>query len=58
MYFSIYVNNKKIWKDGAFINSNNKISYDSISGDFIVFKFQAGTYQINTLDDFKLIKTK
>jgi len=46
-HFAIYVNNKKIWKDGAFIDSNNKISYDLISGDFIVFEFQPGTYVIN-----------
>jgi hypothetical protein len=50
-HFAIYVNNNKIWKDGAFIDSNNKISYDSKSGDFIVFEFQAGAYEINAVDD-------
>lgn len=49
--FTIYVNNKKIWKDGKFIDANNKISYDSKSGDFIVFEFQPGTYVINASDD-------
>jgi hypothetical protein len=49
--FTISVNNKKIWKDGAFIDSNNKISYDSKSGDFIVFEFQSGSYEINAVDD-------
>ena len=52
--FTISVNNKKIWKDGAFIDTNNKISYDSKSDEFIVFEFQAGSYEINTVDDFKL----
>jgi hypothetical protein len=51
--FTIYVNDKNIWKDGNFIGANNKISYDSKSGDFIVFEFQAGTYEINAVDDFK-----
>lgn len=35
--FTIYANDKKIWEGGKFIDANNKISYDSKSGDFIVF---------------------
>jgi len=50
-HFAIYVNEKKIWKDGNFIGANNKISYISISGDFIVFEFQPGTYVINAVDN-------
>jgi len=49
--FAIYVNDKSIWKDDKFIGTNNKISYDSKSGDFIVFEFQSGTYVINAVDD-------
>jgi hypothetical protein len=30
---------RKIRKEGKFIGANNKISYDSKSGDFIVFEF-------------------
>lgn len=40
---------------GKFIGANNKISYDSKSDEFIVFEFQAGTYEIKAVDDdFKL----
>lgn len=50
-HFGISVNNKELWKDGKFIDANNKISYDSQSGDFIVFEFQAGAYVINAVED-------
>jgi len=55
-HFAIYVNNRKIWKDGKFIGTNNKISIDSKSDDFIVFEFHSGSYVINSVDDdvFKL----
>ncbi len=49
--FVISVNDKKIWKDGKPIGANNKISYDSQSGDFIVFEFQPGSYEINVRND-------
>lgn len=39
---------------GKFIGANSKISYDSKSGDFIVFEFQAGSYEIKDVDDVKL----
>jgi hypothetical protein len=52
--FTISVNDKKIWEGGKLISANNKISYDSKSGGFIVFEFQAGSYEINAVDNFKL----
>ena len=54
--FTIFVNNKKIWDEGKFIDANSKISYDSKSDEFIVFEFQAGSYEIKAVDDaiFKL----
>jgi alpha-L-rhamnosidase len=46
-HFAIHVNDQKIWGDGNPIGTNNKISFDSKSGDFIVFEFQPGSYVIN-----------
>jgi hypothetical protein len=48
--FVINVNGKEIWRDGKFIETNNNISYDSKSNEFIVFEFQAGSYVINAKD--------
>jgi alpha-L-rhamnosidase len=45
--FAIHVNDQKIWEDGNPINTNNKISFDSKSNEFIVFEFLPGTYVIN-----------
>jgi len=50
-HFAIYVNDKLIWKDGKFIETDNKISYDSKSDEFIVLEFQSGTYEINAVED-------
>jgi hypothetical protein len=50
-HFSINVNNENIWKDGKFIDANNKIAYNSKLDDFIVFEFQAGSYEIKAVDD-------
>ena len=50
-HFAIYVNNKKIWKDGKFTGTNNKISYDSKSDDYIILEFQPGSYVINAVDN-------
>jgi hypothetical protein len=44
--FSIAVNNKLIWQDGVSTASDKRISYDSISDDYMVFEFQAGSYTI------------
>jgi len=52
--FAIYANDKNIWKDGKFIDANNKIAYNSKSDGFIVFEFEQGTYVINAVDDVKL----
>jgi alpha-L-rhamnosidase len=49
--FTISVNDKKIWERGKFIGANNKISFDSKSDDFIVFEFQAGSYEIKAVDN-------
>ncbi len=48
--FTIDVNDQKIWEDGNPIGSNNKISYDSKTDEFIIFEFQAGTYVIRAVD--------
>jgi len=50
-HFTIYVNDKKIWKDGNPLGTNNNISYDSKLGEFIVFEFQPGIYEINAVND-------
>ncbi len=50
-HFVIYVNDQTIWTDGNPIGANNKISFASKSGDFIVFEFQPGTYEINAVND-------
>lgn len=44
--FSIAVNNKLIWQDGVSTTSDKRISCDSISDDYLVFEFQAGSYVI------------
>ena len=53
----LQANNGDFWYIGkieAFIDSNNKIAYESKSNDFIVFEFQSGSYEINAVGDFKL----
>ncbi len=49
--FVISVNDKEIWRDGKFIGTDNKVSYTSKSDDFVVFEFQAGSYEIKAVED-------
>ena len=46
----ISVNDQEIWKDGESLSTDSKISYISKSGEFIVFEFQAGSYEIRTVN--------
>jgi len=48
--FTIHSNNNLIWKEGKFIETNENISFDSRSYEFIVFEFQSGTYTINAVN--------
>ena len=48
--FAIFVNDKILWEDGNPVGANEKILYDSESEDFIVFQFQAGSYEILAVD--------
>jgi len=52
-HFAIHVNDKLTWKEGSFIETDNKISFDSKSDEFIVLVFQAGNYLIHTSHNFK-----
>ncbi len=53
-YSCIFVNDKILWEDGNPVGANEKILYDSESEDFIVFEFQAGSYEILAVDSVVL----
>jgi len=48
-HFVIYANDEIIWEEGVPKDANNKISYISTKEKFIVFEFQAGSFEIRTL---------
>jgi hypothetical protein len=48
---TIYADEKIIWKNGAFFDRSNRISYLSKTSDFVVFEFQQGSYVIYSVEE-------